>query len=106
MKPSSLLSPMDDAALDRPTADRSKRHALDETIRARGYEIHGRPKKGEPLMGAVKRMIDNIIEADGFLVSIARHGRAGSQIHFTPNDLHGYVVTYYCAKSCGTWEKT
>ncbi len=57
-------------------------------------------------LGAVNRVLKNIIDARGTLVSVARHGNAGSQIKIGPNDFAGYVVTYFCDKTCCTWEHT
>jgi hypothetical protein len=43
-----FLSPMEDARLERPTAERVNRFALDQAIRAKGYTIKELPDKGEP----------------------------------------------------------
>lgn len=44
-----LLTPMEDAAVERPSADRTARFPLDQAIRNRDYEIVARPNVGPVL---------------------------------------------------------
>lgn len=45
---SDFLLPMD-AQFESPSADKTPRHVTDQEIRARGYKIKSRPKKGEAI---------------------------------------------------------
>jgi len=43
------MTPAENAELESPSADTTTRFGWDERIRKRGYSIHARPNRGEPV---------------------------------------------------------
>jgi hypothetical protein len=56
-------------------------------------------------LGTVQKFLKHLHERGGELVSIARHGSAGSGICLS-DDRRGYVVTYFHHESCDVGEPT